>query len=701
MSYRFYEAQMSGNVPSWSRASQAAGGWRNRSHALDGTGPGGVNLDLSGGWYDAGDHLKLHLPLGVSASLLAYGALTWEAAYRTPGQWDTAVRNLDWVASYIAKCHTQASDTPASNKFVAQIGDVATDHNTWWGRPEQQPEGGAAGSPGYRPVYVITSSSGRGADIVAEAVASLAGVSLLLKRPGTYSNTTKAAAFLNRAKQLFEFAKTLTGGTWAPPDNNGAYGSSSWDDDMAWAAAWLCRAEVDAGVAVAGSAACAAALSYWRPFVGNTWEVQDVNWDRMAGMAAVLLRDVAAGTATDVATYNTAINAVLSRWVAPSTRTCSSGASPPCYTPGGLVWGSEWGSCRHTANAALVALAAARGDAGAGVEVAYSTRVNRNCWARSQIDYMLGSNLQSQSYVVGYKPTSSHKAPEKPHHRSSSCATSYTTPCDWSALDAPGPNPSVLLGALVGGPDRYDVYADNRRDYVKNEVAVDFNAGYTGALAGLAAVDAAIKAAGCTWSSYCALTCTVSSNISTVPPVTSTCSSSDWACAACSNSWVLDQNTCRTCVSTLRAKGLDAGKCTNSCSGIATAGLQTVCFGTCVPNAAAKGTDWGCNQYCGAASLVGADAARAQQCAACVAGWSNPWDCQNCMAVTSSLSDAAAARASCMSCITTTALGASACAECSKLATAAARGACQACVAGGNKGAWECAQASAGRRLLS
>ena len=61
--------------------------------------------------------------------------------------------------------------------------------------------------------------------------------------------------------------------------------------------------------------------------------------------------------------------------------------------------------CTHAcaANAALVALAAARGDAGAGLEVAYSTRVNRNCWARSQVDYMLGSNPQSQSYVVGYK----------------------------------------------------------------------------------------------------------------------------------------------------------------------------------------------------------------------------------------------------------------------------------------------------------
>ena len=57
----------------------------------------------------------------MSVSLLSYGALTFEAAYRAAGQWDIAVRNLDWAASYIAKCHTQASDTPAYNKFVAQV----------------------------------------------------------------------------------------------------------------------------------------------------------------------------------------------------------------------------------------------------------------------------------------------------------------------------------------------------------------------------------------------------------------------------------------------------------------------------------------------------------------------------------------------------------------------------------------------------
>ena len=48
-----------------------------------------------------------------------------------------------------------------------------------------------------------------------------------------------------------------------------------------------------------------------------------------------------------------------------------------------------------------------------------------------------------------------------------------------------GPNPQVIAGALVGGPNDQDQYADKRADYVANEVAVDYNAGFTGALAGL------------------------------------------------------------------------------------------------------------------------------------------------------------------------------------------------------------------------
>ena len=41
-------------------------------------------------------------------------------------------------------------------------------------------------------------------------------------------------------------------------------------------------------------------------------------------------------------------------------------------------------------------------------------------------------------------------------------------------------NPHTLTGALVGGPLRDDSYVDARNDYVQNEVAINYNAGFTG-----------------------------------------------------------------------------------------------------------------------------------------------------------------------------------------------------------------------------
>ena len=43
----------------------------------------------------------------------------------------------------------------------------------------------------------------------------------------------------------------------------------------------------------------------------------------------------------------------------------------------------------------------------------------------------------------------------------------------------------TLYGALVGGPDQWDNYNDDRNDYVANEVACDYNAGFQSALAAL------------------------------------------------------------------------------------------------------------------------------------------------------------------------------------------------------------------------
>jgi hypothetical protein len=52
-------------------------------------------------------------------------------------------------------------------------------------------------------------------------------------------------------------------------------------------------------------------------------------------------------------------------------------------------------------------------------------------------------------------------------------------------MNSPGPNFHVLTGALVGGLDENDYYVDSRGDYVHNEVATDYNAGFQTAVAAL------------------------------------------------------------------------------------------------------------------------------------------------------------------------------------------------------------------------
>jgi hypothetical protein len=52
-------------------------------------------------------------------------------------------------------------------------------------------------------------------------------------------------------------------------------------------------------------------------------------------------------------------------------------------------------------------------------------------------------------------------------------------------INDPVTNRHVLSGALVGGPSSPDdnAYSDDRTNYITNEVALDYNAGFTGALA--------------------------------------------------------------------------------------------------------------------------------------------------------------------------------------------------------------------------
>ena len=106
---------------------------------------------------------------------------------------------------------------------------------------------------------------------------------------------------------------------------------------------------------------------------------------------------------------------------------------------------------------------------------------NYTSFSVRQIDYMLGLVTGGHSFVVGYGDS----PPQRPHHASSSSPVRPQV-CDWSAFNHPGPNPHTLQGALVGGPDNAeDQWHDDRANYVTNEVSLDYNAAFSGLLAGV------------------------------------------------------------------------------------------------------------------------------------------------------------------------------------------------------------------------
>lgn len=105
-----------------------------------------------------------------------------------------------------------------------------------------------------------------------------------------------------------------------------------------------------------------------------------------------------------------------------------------------------------------------------------------------QVDYLLGNNPRATSYMVGY----GNNFPQRVHHRGSSIVSIKVNPSFVSCrggydtwFSSKRSDPNLLTGALVGGPDAYDDFADERDNYEQTEPATYNNAPLIGILARL------------------------------------------------------------------------------------------------------------------------------------------------------------------------------------------------------------------------
>ncbi|KAL4420827.1 hypothetical protein ABPG75_010483 [Micractinium tetrahymenae] len=428
MSWQFMYAQRSGRL---SEAPSNPIPWRSDDHLDD---------PVVGGFFDAGDHLKLNFPLATSLTFLAWGALEFPAAYATTGQTQAALENLRWGADYLMACH------PSDNTYIAQIGEPGADH-AYWGRPEEQ--------RGPRPAYTWDASK-PASDAAGAAASALASASLLFKS----GDPAFAADCLDHARRLFTFASTHEGKYSASqPGPTYVYPSTQFEDDLAFAAAWLYRATGEEPYLAAARKYLQRA-QYQRNYF--------VSWDSVFVPADILLSSLGVGPSPGV-DHAWQIATFLETW--------QQGHNGIKFSPQGLALAplGGWGNLRHSANAAFMMVLHAKSTNASEAAACLA-------WARRQVDYMLGLAGSDRSFVVGY----GSNPPTHAHHRAASCPPT-PAPCTYeTAFNSPAPNPRVLTGALVGGPPGpSDSYQDVRSNYQTNEVAVDYNAGFTGALAGL------------------------------------------------------------------------------------------------------------------------------------------------------------------------------------------------------------------------
>ncbi|KAK1398842.1 hypothetical protein POM88_008707 [Heracleum sosnowskyi] len=162
------------------------------------------------------------------------------------------------------------------------------------------------------------------------------------------------------------------------------------------------------------------------------------------------------------------------------------------YTPGGLLFKMDDSNMQYVTSTSFLLVTYAK----------YLTTSQKvvNCGgsivtprklrtlAKQQVDYLLGDNPLKMSYMVGYGP----RYPQRIHHRGSSLPSIASHPskiqctAGFSVMKSQSPNPNILIGAVVGGPDGKYRFPDQRSDYFQSEPATYINAPLVGSVAYLA-----------------------------------------------------------------------------------------------------------------------------------------------------------------------------------------------------------------------
>ncbi len=377
-------------------------------------------VDVSGGYHDAGDHIKFSMTIGFSISSLGWSYFSYPQAYKDSGCEDHLLHILRNACDYFMKV-TYLDDNDSVIAFCYQVASEGEDHSTW-----TPPEGQTMNRTTY-----WADASHPSADASGQMAAALATTALAFQdKDPAYS-----AECLKYANALADFTKKYPQATY---DGVGSmYASGSQTDDVAWSELWCALA--NNGGTLPSSYNPTYKLTGQGCYNNDQYDGWMYSWDKVWSGYAALLAEVGYQESTYVEEMKSSLNK-------------QGGLTTSKYNAAG------WGASRY--NCALQMLALHIADKTGDASYAEA--------AKYQMDYILGNNPTGYSFLSGY----GNSWPTHIHHRA---ANPNRSSCTYT-----------LYGGLIGGPDSSGNYVDDTEQYQFTEPALDYNACYALAIAGLA-----------------------------------------------------------------------------------------------------------------------------------------------------------------------------------------------------------------------
>ncbi|XP_055835331.1 endoglucanase 9-like isoform X1 [Solanum dulcamara] len=438
------------------------------------------NLDLVGGFYDAGNNIKFSFTIAYTVSLLSWTVIEYHEKYEDIGELDHVTDIIKWGSLYLLKLFVPPNNSSSTSARVySQVGgnnSNAENDLTCWQRPEDM---------NYPRLVSVCDISTTASDLAGEMVAAMSAASLVLKEDEDISEKLVKAA-----EELFILAnRTEKKGKYTTNDDCGGqarqfYNSTSYKDELVWGGIWLFFAKGNKTYLKYATENFASAV---KEQVASDEGVFD--WNNKITAISILLtriryfRDLGYPYESSFISSMNKIDMLMCLYTSDTKYS---------KTEGGLILikpSTDASLLQYSATSSFLSklysdyLQLLRTPSRTCSDSVFSSKSLKE-FSQSQVNYILGDNPLKMSYVVGYGNT----YPVQVHHRAASIPwdgeqRTCSEGNQW--LNSRKGNPNTILGAMVAGPNKDDVFSDERSKPWFTEPNIASNAGLVAALVAL------------------------------------------------------------------------------------------------------------------------------------------------------------------------------------------------------------------------